>query len=58
MVHFFLTNGASVETEAKSLKAAISKIKDEELSKLLELSQTKLSEITGKANREKNNESV
>ena len=53
---FFAYDAAKVETEAKQLKDAIEKIKDEKLASLLELSKTKLSEITAKAKREKNNE--
>ncbi len=53
---FFTYDATKVETAAKQLKAAIEEIKDKELASLLELSKTKLSEITAKAKREKNNE--
>lgn len=53
---FFTYNANKVEAEAKQLKAAIEEIKDEELANLLNLSKTKLSEITAKTKREKNNE--
>ncbi len=52
---FFNYDAKKVETNAKKLKKAIESIEDNEITKLLSFSRTKLSEIKATADRESNN---
>lgn len=52
---FFSYDGQKVEIEALKLSKAISKIQDKEIAKLLQFSQTKLSQIKASNDRESNN---
>lgn len=53
---FFKYDGQKVEASAKKLKAAIDKIDNAEISKLLKFSKTKLGEISSSKSRDDNNQ--